>query len=76
MVYTLDFRCFSICSNWTNFHDELAFLKDLFLKNRYPLSFIDIFFETFLDQLYIKTAEKKILTLFFLFLDNYLFNPG
>ena len=23
MIYTLVFRCFSICSNWTNFHNEL-----------------------------------------------------
>ena len=41
MIYTLAF-CFSICSNWTNFHNELAFLKDIFLKNGFPISFIDV----------------------------------
>ena len=34
MIYTLVFRCFSICSNLTNFHNEVVFLKDIFLKNR------------------------------------------
>ena len=68
MICTLAFRCFSICSNWTNFHNELAFLKDIFLKNGYPISFIDKRFKTFLDQLYLKrsqvlTAEKQTLLL-------------
>ena len=47
MIYTLVFRCFSICSNWTNFHNELAFLKDIFLENGYPISFIDKCFKHF-----------------------------
>ena len=73
MIYTFVFRCFSICSNWTNFHDELVFLKDIFLKNGYPISFIDKCFKTFLDRLYLKrpqvlTAEKKTLTLVLPFL--------
>ena len=25
MVYTLVYRCFPICSNWTQFHTELVF---------------------------------------------------
>ena len=32
MIYTLVFRSFSICSNWTNFHNELVFLKYIFWK--------------------------------------------
>ena len=32
MIYTLVFRCCSICSNWTNFHNDLLFLKDIFKK--------------------------------------------
>ena len=72
MIYTLVFRCFSICSNWTNFHNELVFLKDIFFKNGYPISFIDKCFKTFLDR-YLKrpqalTSEKKTLTLVLLFL--------
>ena len=57
MVYTLAFRFFPICSNWTHFHNELAFLKDIFLKNGYPISFIGECFKTFLDQLYLKKPE-------------------
>ena len=33
IVYTLVYRCFCICSNWTYFHTELAFLKGIILKN-------------------------------------------
>ena len=29
MIYTLVLRCFSSCFNWTNFHNELIFLKDI-----------------------------------------------
>ena len=57
MVYTLAFRFFPICSNWTHFRNELAFLKDIFLKNGYPISFIGECFKTFLDQLYLKRPE-------------------
>ena len=51
MVYTLAYRCFKICSDWTKFHEELSFLKQLFLKNGYPLSFIDNCFRMFVDKL-------------------------
>ena len=47
MVYTLAYRCFKICSDWNKFHEELSFLKQVFLKNAYPLSFIDNCFKTF-----------------------------
>ena len=68
MVYTLVYRCFKICSDWTKFHEELSFLKQVFLKNGYPLSFIDNCFKTFVDKLFIKrpqsaTVEKKTLFL-------------
>ena len=75
MIYTLVFRYFRICSDWNKFHKEIIFLKDIFLKNGYPTSFIDKCFETFLDQLFIKkphvlTVEKKTLTLVLPFLRN------
>ena len=68
MVYTLAYRCFKICSDWTKFHEELSFLEQVFLKTRYPLSFIDNCFKTFVDKLFIKlpqliTVEKKTLFL-------------
>jgi len=75
MIYTLVFRCFRICSDWTKFHNELKLLKEIFLKNGYPTSFIDKCFKTFLDQLYISkplisTVEKKTLTLVLPFLGD------
>ena len=41
MIYTLVYRCFKICSDWTKFHEELNFLKQIFLESGYPQSFID-----------------------------------
>ena len=65
MVYTLVYRCFKICSDWTKFHEELSFLKQVFLK-KFFLSFIDNCFKTFVDKLFIKrpqlaAVEKKTL---------------
>ena len=57
IIYTLVFRCSSISSNWTNFHNELVFLKDIYLKNRYPISFIDKCFKTSLDRFYLKRPQ-------------------
>ena len=37
LVYTIAYRCFKICSDWTKFHEELSFLKQVFLKNECPL---------------------------------------
>ena len=39
MIYTQAYQCFKICSDWTKFREELNFLKHVFLKNEYPLSF-------------------------------------
>ena len=68
MIYTLVYRCFKICSDWTKFHEELNFLKHVFLKNGYPLSFIDKCFKMVINKLVIKrpqvtTGEKKTLIL-------------
>ena len=41
MIYSLAYRCFKTCPAWTRFHEELNFLEQVFLKNGYPLSFID-----------------------------------
>ena len=75
MMYTLVYCCFKICSDWAKFHEELNFLKQIFLKNGYPQSFIDNCFKTFLDKLFIKspeisTVEKKTLILSLPYLGN------
>ena len=68
MIYTLAYRCFCICSDWTKFHSELTKLKDIFRKNGLPVSFIDKCFKKFLDNVHIikekvPTVEKKSLLL-------------
>ena len=68
MIYTLAYQCFKICSDWAKFHEELNFLKHLFLKNGYRLSFIDKCFEIVINKFVIKrpqvtTVEKKTLIL-------------
>ena len=68
MICTLAYRCFKICSDWARFHEELNFLKHVFLKNGYPLSFIDKCFKMIINKLVIKhpqgtTVEKKTLVL-------------
>ena len=68
VVYTLAYRCFKIYSDWTKFHEELSFSKQVFLKIGYPLSFINNCFKIFVNKLFIKrpqltTVKKKILFL-------------
>ena len=57
MVYTSVYRCFRICSNWTQFHTELSFLKWIFQKNGYPENFIDKCFKKFLKNIHL--VKKK-----------------
>ena len=54
------------CSDWTKFHEELNFLKHLFLENGYLLSFIDKCFRMAINKLAIEgpqvaTAKKETL---------------
>ena len=68
MLYTLVHICFTLCSDCTEFHRELATLKEIFQRNGYPRSFIAKCFKKFLDRLHVikttsSTAEKKGLTL-------------
>ena len=66
LVWTMLFRVFSICSNWTVFHKNLDSLKTMFIKNGYPLTFIDSVIRRFLLSKYntgpkieIPTVPKK-----------------
>ena len=68
MVYTLAYRCFRICSDWTKFNQELRFLKGVFLKNGYPSGFIDSCFKKVIDNVLTEspvklTVEKCLLIL-------------
>ena len=75
MIYTVAYWCFKICSDWTNFHVELHLLKQVLLKNRYHLLYIDKCFKMVINKLVIKrpqvtTVEKKILTLSLPYLED------
>ena len=68
MIYALVYRCFPICSDWTQFHAELTLLKKTFRKNGYPENFIDKSFKKFLDHIHlvkekVPTVERKPLLL-------------
>ena len=54
MVYTLVYRYFGICSDQTTFHEELNFLKHVFLKNGDPLLFIEKCFKMVINKFVIK----------------------
>ena len=69
-VSCLQYCCFKICFDSTKFHEKFSFLKQVFLKHDYRLSFIDNYncFKTLADKLFIKclqliTVEKKTLFL-------------
>ena len=81
MTYTLAYRCFKIYSDWVKFHEELNFSKQVFLKNGYPLSFIDKCFKMVINKLVIKraqvtTVEKKTLILSLPYLGDFLTNKN
>ena len=67
MMYTLVYRYFKICSDYTRFHEELNFFKHVFLKNGCPLSFTGRCFKMVINKLVIKrrqvTAVEKTLIL-------------
>ena len=68
LVWYILYRCFRICSNWTQFHIELIFRKGIFRKNGYPENFIDKCFKKFLNNVHlvnenVPTVEKKGLPL-------------
>ena len=67
-VSTLAYRCLRICSSWTKLQNELACLKEIFLKNDYPEDLIDKYFEKVMDNIHVVkettlTVEKKPLVL-------------
>lgn len=37
----LIYRAFQLCSNWSQIHDEISYLKSLLLRNAYPLWILD-----------------------------------
>ena len=66
-VYTFAYRCFRICTSWTKLHTELTRLKQIFLKNSYPKSFINKCFKRFMNSIHVVkettlTVERSLLS--------------
>ena len=75
LVYSLLFRCFTICSDFSKFHWEVNSLKNILTKNGYPCSFIDLCIKNFLNKFYKPksaciTAPKKEIIIVLPFLSS------
>ncbi len=58
LIYTLLHRAFVLCNSWIGFHEEVKFLKQIFIKNSYPTHFIDKCVKVFLDKLFVPKVNK------------------
>lgn len=58
LVYTLIYRCFSICSSYKTFHEEIMLLTDFFKKNEYAQLFIDKCIKNYLNKL---SVPKRVI---------------
>ena len=47
------FHCFSICSFYEKFHEEIVKLKEIFKQNSYPQKFIGRCIKIFLNKLHV-----------------------
>ena len=58
LILTLLYRTYMICSDYSNLHKEIVYLKTVWLKNAFPLFFIDKCVKKFFDNSFI-TRKKK-----------------
>ena len=81
-VDILVYRCFCVCSNWTQFHAELTSLKGTFQKNDYPENFIDKFLKMFLKDIHLgkenvpTLAQKEFASIHFILWNNIFTNSN
>ena len=60
LLRTLLHRAYVISSSYINFHVEITKLKDIWIKNSFPVYFIDKAIKKFLNILFIKRHREKI----------------
>ena len=60
LLRTLLHRAYVISSSYINFHDEITKLKDIWIKNSFPVYFIDKAVKKFLNILFIKRQREKL----------------
>ena len=68
LIFTLLFRIYTICSDWSKIHTEIINLRNIMLKNNFPSSFVDRCIKLFLDRLFSKkqvvfTVPKKVINI-------------
>ena len=51
LLFTLLYRGFSLCTNWSKFQSELLFLKSVMGRNGYPRHFVDKCIKMFFDKI-------------------------
>ena len=65
LIKSLLFRCFSLCSDFINFHHEIDKLNSILHKNRYPHDSVDKCIKEFLlaRKPVVSTVPKKDLVI-------------
>ena len=79
LIFTLLFRCFTICSDMQSFHLEVEQLRQIFKCNNYPVGLIDQCVKTFLNKIYVPkriliTVPKKDVLIVLPFLGKFSLN--
>ena len=59
LLYTLLYRAYNICSNYTNLRQDIGYLKPVWQKNFFSLFFIDKCVHKFLKSLFLKRRHLK-----------------
>ena len=60
-IFTLLFRIFSIVSDFSKFHEEINYLKDVLKKNYFPTNLVDKYIKIFLNkQFSLKILEHTV----------------
>ena len=64
LIKSLLFRCFSLCSDFIKFHNEIDKLKSILYKNSYPRDLVDKCIKNFLEKILapkpvVSTVPKK-----------------
>ena len=66
LLWTILDRCFNICSSYLLFYEEVDKLRKIFLRNQYPLSFIENCINGFLNSKFTQRNESPMKELPFL----------
>ena len=79
LIFTLLFRCFTICSDMQSFHLEVEQLRQILKCNNYPVGLIDQCVKTFFNKIYVSkriliTVPKKVVLIVLPFLGQFSLN--